>query len=115
TETEVTPLLVEGRVGLAAVNGPESVVVSGDTDAIEDVHVWAQEQGRKTTRLRVSHAFHSHHMDGMLAEFTQAATTVTFQAPTIPIVSTLTGEPVTADELCTPAYWVQQVRGTVRF
>ncbi|MEU9117971.1 SDR family NAD(P)-dependent oxidoreductase [Streptomyces sp. NPDC048483] len=113
-EEEVAPLLGE-TVWLAAVNGPESVVVSGDVDAVEVVREWARGRGRRTNRLRVSHAFHSHRMDGMLEEFARVAERLTYGAPQIPVISTLTGEAASEEELCSPAYWVRQVREAVRF
>ncbi|MEU9118121.1 type I polyketide synthase, partial [Streptomyces sp. NPDC048483] len=113
-EEEVAPLLGES-VWLAAVNGPDSVVVSGDVDAVEAVREWARGRGRRTNRLRVSHAFHSHRMDGMLEEFARVAERLTYGAPQIPVISTLTGEAASEEELCSPAYWVRQVREAVRF
>ncbi|MFF0746330.1 type I polyketide synthase [Streptomyces sp. NPDC004111] len=112
-ETDVTPLL-DDRVTLAAVNGPSSVVISGDEDAVEAVVDVLNAQGVKTRRLHVSHAFHSHRMDAMLDDFTAVLRTVEFQAPTLPIVSNVTGE-VAGPELCTPDYWVRHIRETVRF
>ncbi|SFW88505.1 Acyl transferase domain-containing protein [Amycolatopsis australiensis] len=110
SEVDIQPVL--DGVSLAAVNGPDSVVVSGDVEAVEAVAAWAA--GRKTNRLKVSHAFHSHRMDPMLAEFGRIAATIAYREPRIPLVSTLTGKPA-AGELCSAAYWVDQVRGTVRF
>ncbi|MEU8814274.1 type I polyketide synthase [Actinoplanes sp. NPDC048796] len=102
-------------VDLAAVNGPRAVVVSGDAAAIDRLdRIWAGE-GRRTRRLRVSHAFHSRHMDGMLAEFRRVAGTVSPREPRIPVVSNLTGRPLTAEQASSPDYWVRQVRETVRF
>jgi acyl transferase domain-containing protein/acyl carrier protein len=115
SEAEILPLLTEG-VSLAAVNGPRSVVVSGDEDAVAAVRdaVASALGDRKTSRLRVSHAFHSHHMDPMLAEFERIARGLHYAPPAIPVVSTVTGEPA-GEKLCDPAYWSAQVRGTVRF
>ncbi|MFK0297257.1 type I polyketide synthase, partial [Streptomyces sp. NPDC090442] len=113
-EGEIADLLGE-LVSLAAVNGPESVVVSGDTDAVEAVRDWAQANGRKSSRLRVSHAFHSHRMDGMLDEFAHIAGELTYLPSRIPVISTLNGEPASAEDLCSPSYWVRQVREAVRF
>ncbi|ROQ57386.1 acyl transferase domain-containing protein [Streptomyces sp. 840.1] len=116
-EQEVLPLLAgrEGLLDIAAVNGPASVVLSGDAEAVEAVGAELSALGRKTKRLRVSHAFHSPHMDAMLDEFRMVAKGLTFTAPAIPIVSTLTGQPVGAEELTTPEYWVRHVRRPVRF
>ncbi|MBB6174413.1 acyl transferase domain-containing protein/aryl carrier-like protein [Nocardiopsis mwathae] len=116
-EQEVLPLLAgrEDLLDIAAVNGPTSVVLSGDAEAVEAIGAELSAQGRRTKRLRVSHAFHSPHMDAMLDEFQTVAKGLRFAAPTIPIVSTLTGQPVGAEELTTPEYWVRHVRRPVRF
>lgn len=117
SEQEVLGGLVglEGQVALAAVNSPESIVLSGEEQAVLDVaEVWEQ-RGRRTKRLRVSHAFHSPLMEPMLEEFARVAAELSFNQPKIPLVSNLTGEAVAPEELCTPEYWVRHVLGTVRF
>ncbi|MET9701333.1 type I polyketide synthase, partial [Streptomyces sp. NPDC006529] len=111
SEDEVLPLLTE-RVSIAAVNGPQSVVVAGDEDAVlAVVEVFAD---RKTKRLAVSHAFHSPHMDGMLEDFREVVAGLEFAAPRIPIVSNLTGALV-SDEMGSADFWVRHVREVVRF
>ncbi|MER5936568.1 type I polyketide synthase [Streptomyces sp. NPDC001928] len=109
TEAEVTPLLTDS-VSTAAINGPTSLVISGTQEAV--LAVAADLPGRRTTRLRVSHAFHSPLMDPMLEDFRTGIRDLHFAEPRIPLVSNLTGDLATAH---TPDYWVQHVRGTVRF
>ncbi|MFI9629693.1 type I polyketide synthase, partial [Streptomyces sp. NPDC052042] len=117
SEEEVRALLagLEDRAGVAAVNGPASVVVSGEEEAVASVVDRLSAEGRKTKALAVSHAFHSPLMDPMLDAFREVAESVTFEAPVLPVVSTLTGGIVSAEEFCSADYWVSHVREAVRF
>ncbi|MBD0672069.1 type I polyketide synthase, partial [Streptomyces sp. CBMA156] len=103
------------RLDVAAVNGPTSVVVSGPVEAVEAFAAEWSAQGRKTSRLTVSHAFHSALMEPMLAEFAAVLGELTFAEPQIPLISNLTGELSTPGLFTTPDYWLRQVREAVRF
>ncbi|MFF9870393.1 type I polyketide synthase [Streptomyces sp. NPDC013953] len=117
TEEEVRAALEghEGAVDVAALNGPASVVLSGDADAVTALAAEWAARGRRTRRLKVSHAFHSPHMDAMTEEFGRVAAGLSYAAPRIPIVSDVTGELLGASEARDPAYWVRHIRRTVRF
>ncbi|MFF3444589.1 SDR family NAD(P)-dependent oxidoreductase [Streptosporangium sp. NPDC002721] len=117
SEEELAGLLAgrEKEVSVAAVNGPSSVVVSGVEEAVVEIAAALEGRGIRTKRLRVSHAFHSPLMDPMLEEFRSVAHGLTYDRPQVPVVSTLTGEVASAERLCSPEYWVEQVRGAVRF
>ncbi|MEU6665879.1 type I polyketide synthase [Streptomyces sp. NPDC046727] len=108
SEAEVTPLLTDG-VDIAAVNGPRAVVISGDEEAVLAVAA----KVAKSTRLKVSHAFHSRRMDPMLDAFREVLASLTFHEPALPVVSNVTGG--MAGELTSPDYWVRHVREAVRF
>ncbi|MGN9805723.1 type I polyketide synthase [Micromonospora sp. L32] len=112
-EDEVRELLVDG-VDLAAVNGPAAVVISGVEDETLRIAAELAGRGRRTKRLRVSHAFHSPLMEPMLDEFRRVAELVAYEQPRVPVVSNVTGALAGAD-LCTPDYWVRHVRQPVRF
>ncbi|MFC8719556.1 SDR family NAD(P)-dependent oxidoreductase, partial [Kitasatospora sp. NPDC057198] len=101
-------------VGIAAVNAPTAVVISGVEAEVLDAAQELASEGARTKRLQVSHAFHSPLMEPMLAEFAQVVESVSYRAPRIPFVSALTGAAVT-DEVTDPSYWVRHVREAVRF
>ncbi len=110
TEAEVTPRLSD-RVAIAAVNGPRAVVLSGGESEVVAVAAHFEGRGRRTKRLRVSHAFHSPLMEPMLAEFRHVAATLSYQEPSIPFVRAADStHPVT-----TADYWVDNVRRGVHF
>ncbi|MFJ9041510.1 type I polyketide synthase [Streptomyces sp. NPDC102406] len=104
------------RVGVAAVNGPESVVVSGLREQVHAIRDRFTADGVQAKLLPVDHAFHSPLMDPVLDAFTDALGELpTDGAMTIPIVSTRLGREATARELTSARYWVDHVREPVRF
>ncbi len=106
---------LDGRVGLAAVNGASAVVFSGEEQDLLDLARDWERRGRKIKLLRVSHAFHSQRMDPMLSELREAAASIAFTAPKLPVISNLTGEPLSGEQLSDPGYWSEHARAPVRF
>ncbi|ALG12162.1 acyl transferase domain-containing protein/acyl carrier protein [Kibdelosporangium phytohabitans] len=100
-------------VGIAAVNAPTRVVISGAHAAVSDVAESLAGEGFQTRRLRVSHAFHSSMMEPMQARFATALSGLRFAEPRIPLVSTVLG--ASSEDMRSVGYWVRQVREPVRF
>ncbi|AOR34251.1 hypothetical protein BFF78_27205 [Streptomyces fodineus] len=116
-EAEVMPVVAAsaGTVCLAAVNSPNSVVLSGDEPTVLAAEAEFRSRGRKTRRLQVSHAFHSARMEPMLAGFRAVAEKLEYRPGRIPVVSTLTGRVDQDGRMSTAGYWVEQIREAVRF
>src|SRR5690606_35058741 len=111
---------VVGRVGggvvsVAAVNAPESVVVSGAAEAVERVAAELVGAGVGVQRLRVSHAFHSALMDPVVGEFERVASGVRYGEARLGVVSSVTGEVVGGEVLGQTSYWARQLREAVRY
>jgi acyl transferase domain-containing protein len=112
-EDEVAPLLAAG-VSIAAVNGPNSVVISGEQAAVGAITGRLADQGRRVHRLAVSHAFHSPLMEPILEEFGRVVARVSAGQARIRLVANVTGQLADAGYGSAP-YWVEHVRQPVRF
>ncbi|MEU0878709.1 amino acid adenylation domain-containing protein [Lentzea sp. NPDC005914] len=99
-------------LSIAAVNGPQSVVVSGAEEELDRFLAALTAQGVKSKKMTVSRAFHSPLVDPMLDEFEREAASITFQTPRIPVISNVTGSRV---EEFSASYWREHVRKPVRF
>ncbi len=118
TEPQVTAALQACRdqVTIAALNGPESVVISGDEPAVRRLLAQFESQGVKSKTLATSHAFHSHRMDPILDPLCRVAESVRCSAPKIDVVSNLTGRVADEHTYADPSYWSRHARspGAVR-
>ncbi|QDV72209.1 type I polyketide synthase [Botrimarina mediterranea] len=118
-EATVAPVLVsrEARLAIAAVNGPQNTVLSGDIVELEAALTDLRGQGVDAKRLVVSHAFHSPLMDSVLDEFERFAAQFEYAPPLVPIASNVTGQLLTdaTQPEDWPRYWRDHLRGTVRF
>ncbi|MBW4633664.1 MAG: type I polyketide synthase [Iphinoe sp. HA4291-MV1] len=102
------------KVAIAAFNGPENTVISGEAQAVRSICASLQAVRIKTKKLQTSHAFHSPLMEPILAQFREVAATVNYATPQIEIISNLTGEQLTWQEISAD-YWCQHLRCPVQF
>ncbi|PSF37367.1 beta-ketoacyl synthase [Aphanothece hegewaldii CCALA 016] len=102
------------HVSIAALNGLENTVISGEQQAIKDIIQVLEEQGIKTKKLAVSHAFHSPLMEPILNDFEKVAQQINYSLPRLKMISNLTGTVVT-DEIANSSYWCRHIRQSVRF
>jgi acyl transferase domain-containing protein len=110
----VTPYLEEG-VGVAAVNAPELVTLSGPVDVLERVVARLEADSMRVRRLTVSHAFHSIMMDAVLDDYRAVLAKIEFHPPKVRYVSNVTGGWITEAECTDPEYWVRHLREPVQF
>ncbi|HEX6290854.1 MAG TPA: SDR family oxidoreductase, partial [Herpetosiphonaceae bacterium] len=113
-EVEVLPLL-GSQLDLAAVNGPALCVVAGETEAVAALQDRLTRQGIACRRLHTSHAFHSRLIEPIIGAFAEQVRRVGLSAPSVPFLSNLTGDWITAAEATDPDYWARHLRQTVRF
>ncbi len=102
------------EVAIAAFNGPESIVFSGERKSVEAVAADLESQGIKVKALEVSQGFHSPLMDPMLADFERIAGQIEYSPPQLPIISNVSGQ-VAHHEIASPDYWVNHIRQPVCF
>lgn len=103
------------RVAIAAVNAPASVVISGESSALEAILKAMTAARVRFRKLAVTQASHSPLVDPMLDQLEEAASLVTYYPPQIAIVSGMTGQDVSASEIGSATYWRRHNREAVRF
>ncbi|WP_460999418.1 SDR family NAD(P)-dependent oxidoreductase [Streptomonospora sediminis] len=104
----------DGRLSVAAFNGPRSTVVSGDADAVDELLDRCEHAEIRAKRIPVAYASHSPHIDGLRTELTDAFAGITARPADIAFYSTVRGGKVDTAEL-TPEYWYDNLRHPVRF
>jgi microcystin synthetase protein McyG len=112
-EAAIAPL--RDRVAIAAINAPGSVVISGETSAVETVLAAFARRNVVGQRLFVSLAAHSPLMEPALDRMEALARNVTMSAPAIPIAWNLIGRPLPNGEAPDAIYWRKHMREPVRF
>ena len=107
--------LLDGTLALAAVNGPQTCIVSGTVEAVEALEHRLAADGLDVRRLAAGHAYHSPLMASAAAELAERVASVELRPPRIPYLSNVTGTWIEAAEAVAPEYWARHLLGTVRF
>lgn len=113
-ETEASSYLTE-QIDLAIVNGPNACVLAGPAEGMEQLEIQLNEQEIACRRVKSTHAFHSHMLDGVRAPLNELMNKITLHAPKIPYISNVTGTWITDEQATDPEYWAQHMCQTVYF
>ena len=116
TEEEVSAVIGDrtNDVSIGVINGPDQIVISGKIEAVEAICVAFEKKDKKVKRLQISTASHSPLMDNILDDYKKVVNSITFQKPNQVLVSNVKGD-IAGDEIQTADYWIDHLRGTVRF
>lgn len=115
TETEITEATSGKEAEIAAINGPNLCVVAGPTDAIESLKQELEADEIVCRPLHTSHAFHSAMMAPAIEPVADILRGMNLSKPTVPIISSITGQLLSDAQATDPLYWAQHARETVRF
>jgi acyl transferase domain-containing protein len=117
SESELKEKLREtgSRLEVAAINGPQQCVVSGEEEEIAGFEWQLNGAGIANKRLKTSHAFHSRMMEEVISEYEEEVGGVELKRPAIRYISNVSGKWITAEEAQEPGYWSQQMRAPVRY
>jgi len=116
-EAQVAAALAEydGEVSIAAVNGPENIMISGKRQAVVAIQACLASEGIRTKRSTTPHAFHSPLMEPALKDFRCIASQVRFAAPNKELVSNLNGQQFKPGQAPDAAYWCRHLSEAVQF
>ena len=102
-------------VDIAAINGPDNTVISGRDDAVAAVVAALEKAGIEWRKLKISNAFHSRHLEPILASFAESAASIAHSRAALSIVSNLSGDFLPASGVLPNDYWLDHLRSPVRF
>ncbi|HEX6270322.1 MAG TPA: amino acid adenylation domain-containing protein [Anaerolineales bacterium] len=105
----------QDQVSIAATNGPQNTVISGESVAVQAIMAYLAELGIASKPLAVSHAFHSPLVDPILDDFDSAARQMQFDTPRLALISNRTGDILEPDQVPDAAYWRDHIRAEVKF
>lgn len=106
---------INTQIDIAAINSDNSIVFSGSIEDILKLEAELSGKNIKYQRLKVSNAFHSKLMDGILADFKKVVEEIKLSEPITPYISNITGDWINKKEVVKPEYWVNHLRSSVRF
>ncbi|WFE35243.1 type I polyketide synthase [Micromonospora sp. WMMD975] len=104
----------DGRISVAAVNGPAATVVSGDVAALDELLADGESDGVRVRRIPVDYASHSHHVEAIQDRLREVLAGIEPRTAQVAFYSTLTGEPIDTATLDAD-YWYANLRHQVRF
>jgi acyl transferase domain-containing protein len=100
---------------IAAENAPDSCTISYETKDADEVEKLLESNEIKFIALNISHAFHSNAFEPILENFAEFINQFDIKPPSLPVISCLTGEFLTAEQAVSGEYWAEQLRNTVMF
>ncbi|WP_099823310.1 type I polyketide synthase [Oceaniglobus indicus] len=111
---ELEPLLGDD-LDVASLNAPALTAVTGPNAALEILAETLRARDIDHQRIAIDIAAHSRMLDPILPEYRKFLASITLSAPSLPVLSNRTGQPLRADQATDPDYWVGQLRNTVLF
>lgn len=115
SQMRIHTLLAAHAVEIAAVNGPNQLVISGTQRDVDAACEALREQQIQSKRLAVSHAFHSRAMEPILTAFEAEVAALQLNVPRITLISNSTGKPPAPGSITEPGYWSRHIRKPVQF
>lgn len=117
TEQQVTQMIEPYKdiVSIAAHNAAETCVISGESEAVEEILKEAEQKGIRISRLKVSHGFHSPLMEPVLDDFKGIADEVTYNPAQVRFVSALYAKEIESEQILDSSYWTKHIRAKVDF
>ncbi|UJR07171.1 hypothetical protein I4U23_011459 [Adineta vaga] len=112
---DISEFATKYDVDLAVINSSTQCVYSGSISNIQKFEIDMRNQGKKVKLLNTFTGFHSRLMEPICQKLENEFKTITLREPTIPIISTVTGQLVHAGEMTQTKYWCNHLRKPVLF